>query len=132
MSVQLRLPICRDNVKDTMSWMCQGESAESSSRPEVIKLDGDVLLIGCGTLSSITVNGTWFYVRRDKQPEEHPLLSREKLSGMRSLNLDNLPLKSSLEIDGDLYFYPDACLLQEDWGAYLAVSDVPEMQDLSQ
>lgn len=114
--------------------MYQGEDTKKKSRQEPIKLHGDILLIGSGTLSSIVVNGTWFYVNKKKEtePESRPLLSGIILSSMNSLNLNHLPSKSTVEVNGNLYFHPDACLHQEDWGSYLAietvvVSELPEV-----
>ena len=106
--------------------MNQGEDTKNPLQQVPIRLHGDVLVIGSGTLSSITVNGRWFYVKRETetQPESRPSIPGKILSSMTSLNLNHLPLKSTVEVNGDLYFHPDACLCQEDWGSYLAIETV--------
>ena len=106
--------------------MNHGEDTKYRSRQGPIRLNGDVLVIGSGTLSSITVKGRWFYVKRETetQPESRPSIPGKILSSMTSLSLNHLPFKSTVEVNGNLYFHPEACLCQEDWGSYLAIETV--------
>ena len=86
-------------------------------------IDGDVLMIGEGTLTDVSVKGQWFYfVKRDLETTDLPILSERQLARIISLNLSDLPIRSNLQVNGDLYFHPEAALLQEGTASCSAIS----------
>ena len=86
-------------------------------------IDGDVLMIGGGTLTDVSVKGQWFYfVERDLETTDLPILSERQLASITSLNLDDLPIRSNVQVNGDVYFHPDAVLLQEGTPSCSAIS----------
>lgn len=88
-------------------------------------IDGDVILVGHGTVTSVTVAGTWYYITREQGSafRQYPM-SNKKISDLTRLDLKQVPVRSCIEVKGDLYFHPDACLVQEGWGSYSRVEKI--------
>lgn len=82
-------------------------------------------MIGHGTVTSVTVAGTWYYVTREQDgvQKQHPM-SDKTLSDLSRLDLKRVPVRSCIRVKGDLYLHPDAYLVQEEWGSYSRVENI--------
>lgn len=89
-------------------------NSKLSHDPEinVTRTNGNILVVGSGTLSDVSVTGQWINVlKKGVDTSLLPTIPRNRLSSLLTVDLCNLAKDSKLTVDGNLYLHPDACLV---------------------